>query len=389
MIKHLIKYGTKFSAVEYADDGQFFFLQLKRKQKELTIASKGEMSDFESLLKELQGQKHLFLIVNNEQVLTKKVANNHTSEERLVKSAFPNIALSDFYYRVHTNAQEAFVSISRKEYIDEVIERFSTQKISVIDFSLGSLSLQTITNLIDQGEIATSNAVLKVEEQAITAIEKQAVSETKYTINELEISNKHLLSLAGIVTYYSGGDSSDSTQKQLQLTYVQKRFFDLGFKFVLGFLFVSLLINFLVFSSYQRKESLYTNELQINEAKKKELTSLKDLVSRKKKLVESISSSADSRVVWYFNEISASVPSTISLKNMSYQPVEGSIKEDKKIRFKEQTIEVSGESIYDKDFTKWISSLEQKEWIEEVSYVNYGRGKKTKTSFDFIITLNE
>lgn len=389
MIRKIVKYGLSYCAVEHADNGQFFFLKLKRKKKELVLSDQGETSEFDALLSKIQGQKHIFLVVNNEQVLTKKVANTQTTEERLVKAAFPNIALSDFYYKIYTNDQEAFVSISRKEYIDQIIDEYSLQKTSVVDFSLGSLPLERLIGLIDAPQIETSNAKVTLNEQGINGIDKQTTPESKYTINELEVSNKHVLSLAGIIDYYAGGISESVVQKQLQQEYVQKRFFNLGFKFVLGFLFVALLINFLVFSSYQSTDQRYAAELQINEAKKKELTGLKDLVFRKRKLVESISSSSNSKVAWYFNEISASVPSTILLKDMVFQPVDGAIKEDRKVRFKNRTIEMSGVSIYDKDFTQWIATLEKKSWIDEVGIVNYGRGKKTRSSFDLIITLNE
>lgn len=389
MVRKLVKYGLSYCAVEHADNEQFFFLQLKRKKKELVISNKGEASDFDALVSEIQGQKHIFLVVNNEQVLTKKVVNTQTTEERLVKGAFPNIALSDFYYRIYKNEQEAFIAISRKDYVNKIIETYKAQKISVVDFSLGSLSLERLIGLIDGEQIAASNAKVALSEQKIASIEKQAVPESIYTINELELSNKHVLSLAGIIDYYTGRSATNSTQKELQQEYLQNRFFNLGFKFVLGFLFVMLLVNFLIFSSYQSKDQQYSAELQVNEAKKRELTGLKDLVFRKRKLVESISSSSNSRVVWYFDEISASVPTTILLKDMVYQPVNGTMKENKKVRFKDKTIEVSGVSMYDKDFTQWIATLEKKAWIDEVAIVNYGRGKKTRSSFDLIITLNE
>lgn len=389
MFRQTAIYGMRYCAVEHADKNQFFFLQLKRKKKELLPSSQGSVGNFDDLVSEIQGQKHIYLIVNNEQVLTKKVANTNTPKERLVKLAFPNIALSDFYYQVITNENEAFVAISRKELIDEIIAQYAAQKISVIDFSLGSLSLERITSLITEENLHTSNAEISFQDGKIIAIEKQEVAASEYTINELTVSNNHLLPLSGIVAYYAGETTEHNRQKQLQQAYKQRRFFDIGFKFALGFLFVMLLINFVVFTGYQNKDATYTSELQINQAKKRELTNLKDLVSRKRQLVESISTSSNSRAAWYFNEIAASVPTTLLLNTMSYQPIEGTIKENKRIRFNEKQIAISGVSIYDKDFTSWIASLEKQSWIDEVIIINYGRGKKVKSSFDLIITLDE
>ncbi|QMU65036.1 MAG: hypothetical protein GKR88_12565 [Flavobacteriaceae bacterium] len=389
MIKNSIKYGIKFCSVEHADNGQHHFLQLKRKRKELVVSNKGETTDFEELIKTLQGQKHLFLVVNNEQVLTKTVANANTTEEHLVKTVFPNIALSDFYYNICSNHEESIISISRKTYVDALIALYDTHKISVIDFSLGSLSIEMLARFVDRSEINSSNARITFEGNHITAIQKQEVAETQYTINELNISNKQVLPLSGVIQYYAGANVQSDIQKQLQEAYKQKRFFDIGFKFVLGFLFVSLLISYLVFNKYQGIQQNLEGELKTNEAYKKQLSILNKLVTQKLKLVESVSSAATSKVAWYFNEVAASVPASILLDDMSYQPIANSVKEDKKISFRENSITVTGLSVYDKDFTDWISNLEKKNWIEKVTYIHYGQGKKTKTSFNFMITLHE
>lgn len=388
MIKNLATYGTRFCAVEHAEQNRYFFLQLKKKQKELIIHNQGKVTDISVLAETLQGQKHLHLVINNEQVLTKAVTQSNLPEERLVQTAFPNITLSDFYYQIYSNERHSFISVSRKEYIDEIIATYATHKISVIDFSLGSLAIKPVLSFVQESEISTTNAVLSLEKGWITSIDKKEVAETPYTINELELSNTYILSLGGIIGYYSG-QAQSSIQKQLHQEYGQRRFFNLGFKFALGFLFISLLINFLFFSSYQSKKAQYNSVLLINETKKKELINLKDLISRKRKLAESISSSANSRIAWYFNEISVSVPPSVLLKNMSYQPVESTIKENKKILFKDRTIEVSGQSRYHEDINKWIATLEEQDWIDEVSIVKYGSGSKTALSFDFSIRLYE
>ena len=97
----------------------------------------------------------------------------------------------------------------------------------------------------------------------------------------------------------------------------------------MGFLFITLLINFLVFSSYQRKVSELQTEVSINETYKKQLTRLNDLVIKKKKIVESISSASNSKAIWYVNEISKTVPTSLYLDEINYQPLEKPIKEEK------------------------------------------------------------
>lgn len=390
MISQRLTYGSSFCAVEHANDKKFHFLQLKRKKNELILSREESFNRFFELISLIGKPKHLYLVVNNEQVLSKKIDFVHASKERVVKAAFPNIQLQDFYFEVYSNDQVSLVAICRKEEVKKIIANYQEKGISVINFSLGNLQIQSLLPFVLEKEFRTSNAIVKVGENKIEGIEKKEVPCKKYDINGLEIDSNHLLSLAGIIDYYSGKKKTDNQyQKSLQTEYQQKRFFALGLRFALGFLFLSLLINFLMFSNYRNKTSDLNTELAINESYKKQMVSLKDVVDRKKKLVESINSVSTSKVIWYVDEISKTVPTTLSLDEITYQPLIRPAREGKKVIVDNAVVFIKGISKSDSDFTKWISKLENLDWIYKVSQLNYGSKKTRKTTFDFIIEMNQ
>jgi len=390
MVGQFFKYGKNYTAIEQTENDGFVFLQLVQKKNELQLLKKGTANSQAQVIEKIKGQKHLFLILNDAQVLSKKVSFLQEDEKAVVKNAFPNISMGDFYYEVYTNQEASFVSIARKETIDAIISNYAKEGIYVIDFSLGNLALKHITKIQEHAQLDTSNAMVNFDNQQIKEIKKQEIQTTVFTINELEVSNKEILSLAGIICYYTQ-DSSSKDQKQLQEKYLQKRFFDLGLKVGLGFLLITLLINFFAFTHYRDQVGNLSGELQLSETYKNQLSKLQQEVTQKKSLVQSVNAASHSKVSQFFDEIGSSIPVTNLLTQINYQPKEGVQKKDKAMLFRENSIVVKGICKDDITFSNWISILEKKDWVQEVSILDYGKGTKSTTtsSFEFIITTHD
>jgi len=391
MIRQKITYGQTFCAVEFANNSTYNLLSLKRKKKELDITKKEKLHDFETLIIAMKGQKHFFLIVNNEQVLTKRVAFTHIAKETVVKNAFPNIGLNDFYYEVFDNGASSIVSICRKEVVQKVIDQFSGKGISVIQFSLGNTSFQKLLPHLNDFRFHTSNAMFDVSEHKVVKWEKSEEVLKSYDVNGLTIDSNGLLPLAGILAYYTGIEKSleEELQNELALEYRQKRTFQLGVRVGLGALLVLLLINFFVFSSYTNTVADLKEELSLNQVYKKQLLKLNEQVSKKKTLVESMNSVSNSKVIWYFDQISKTVPKTISLSNLSYQPLTRPRRDKKPMIFNTGEIVVKGISKDAMNFSKWTAQLEKLEWVQKWSTKEYELEKSKHTSFDFVIQMKD
>lgn len=389
MILQTIKYGVSYAAVEHAEKKRFNYLQLTIKKQEFVISAKQEFRSLEETLKEIKEQKHLFLILNNEHVLSKKIEFVDENEINLLRIAFPNIVLSDFYHDIFSTNSTSYVSIARKETVNTLLYEYKKVGISIIDFSLGNNVLKNSIALIDDQLITTSNAEVNVKNHQITDIKKRTVEPSKYVINDLEITNAEILPLSGIIAYYSN-EKTSNISSSLQETFHQKQFFTIGLKVGLGFIFLILLINFLFFSSYRNEVNDLNGELLLSETYKKQLTALQDQVSKKTRLVKSMNSASNSNVSKYIDELGVSVPEQVLLNQINYQPIEGVLKADKPILFKENIIVVSGISKNNTAFSNWISVLEKKDWVQNVSIISYGKGDKSTTiaNFEYIITIS-
>lgn len=386
-----LTYGKKYTAIEHAEKTIFTVLKLVKKNKELQISKNETVTDFNKVIESLKEQKHVFLVFNNEHVLSKKVALTHKDENILIRDAFPSISISEFYYQVIQNKTHSFVCIARKNVIDVVIKEYKIKGISVIDFSLGNLVLQNLQPFIKNKVIISSNAKIEIGSNAIDNIQKITITSNEtYSINNLGVSSKEILPLAGVISYYTKNESS-IIYKKLKEQYFHKRFFDVGLKFGLGFLLVLLLANFFFFSSYRDKVGDLMGELQLSGTYKNQLNKLQEEVSQKKRLVESVQSASNSIPSKYIDVLGGSTPNTVLLSQIYFQPIEGIQKIDKPLAFKENQIVVKGISKNNEDFSNWVSDLEQKKWIENISIHEYGKGKKagSNSAFEFIITTHD
>lgn len=389
MNRHQITYGSIYTAVEVSHNSSYNVLSLKRKKDELDILLKKQYQHQDALFSELKKVKHVFLIINNEQVLTKDVSFTHIAKESVVKAAFPNISLNDFYYDVLDHGSSSLVSICRKEVVQKVIDEFQSKGVSVVQFSLGDTRFEKLLPFLNDFEFHTSKGLFEVSDHDVVKWTKNDGTTNTYDVNGLMVESYQLLPLAGVLSYYNGVTKSqeDNIQKRLVQEYGQKRMFQLGVRFGLGFLLVTLLINFFVFTYYRNEVSNLKTELSMNEIYRKQLLSLNDLVTKKKQLVESMNSVSNSKVIWYVDQISQSVPKTISLDNIGYQPITRSIKKDKALVFKTHEVTISGITKDDTDFTQWVSSLEKKSWIEKLSEMELDGEKSRYTSFNFVLHL--
>lgn len=395
VIRNIIQ-GKLYCAVEHSiiqQKMQINYLFLKKRKSEFIVEKKGICIVYSDLFKFFKKNQHLFLIINNEQVLTKSIIGKHNSQ-KAVQIAFPNLNRDDFYYEAYQNETNTFVSICRKEYVDGIIKQYEEANLNVIDFSLGNLTGIQLLSFVDEKEIHTSNAILSIKNNELTNIKRAEEEFQKiYTINDLEVDNNSVLGLGGVLSYYTGQILTQKSFSEkinlLQENFKQKINFDLGLKASLSFIFILLLFNFLIFSNYRDKINIINSEIEVNENYKGNLLSLKEEVDKKKKIIDEITSSETSKVSLYLDKIGASIPNKILLNQIYYQPLLKNIKKDKEIQYQSKQILIKGESTNGAVFSKWVTSLEKENWIKTITLVNYGTGKKTTTEFKLKITLLE
>lgn len=404
MIRKLTTYlkeGNTYTAIEVCDivkQKHYFFLEVARKKEELLITKKERCKDLEEVSTFYDKNCPAVLLINTKDVLSKIVEIQlHNNAEALVEKAFPNFNFEGFYYELTPFGNHTVVSIIKKEKVQDLFKEFVRYKISVVDFSLGISALETFKEYINQETIHTSNTTVVFGENTITKLASLKESDEQeivpYQINGLEITRQFLLSFAGIFGFVSKRESSLSNLGALKDFYKgefqNKRFFNVFSKAALGFILGVLVVNFLFFNHYFEKVGALETVTEVNSINKKKLNQLSARVAEKERRVDAILASGNSKSSYYLDILGQSIPNSILIDQIEYQPLLKPLRDAKPIAITKQVFMVSGSTINTTEFSSWIKQLEAKLWIAKVETVEFDYQSKESSVFAIKIALNE
>ena len=399
MLNYLLSYlqfGNRFCGIEHTsfdDNDSIHAVLLKKNKKEIDIEESLEAKSVEGLAKKLPKNQHAFLVINDNNILSKSLKSNQDDALKLVSMVFPNIKLNEFYYEIVHQGNNHFIAISRKSQIDDIVKKYIENGISIIDFSLGNSMISSISKYIKSDEIWTSSSNISLENGLITAIKK--TNEKKnviYDVNGIKVENDYLFSLAGalssLIDNHEPNTNFESEKNRLSNAFKQLHFFRQFLKFGLIFILGMLLINFFLFNNYFNKVSTLQQTAQFNQATKNNVVTLNESVLKIEKMVEDMKNSNSSKTSFYTNEIVQSLPNSILLKEFNYQPLLKRIKTDQLISINKNTLVVSGTSNDSDSFSNWLTAIEEYVWVSKIDILEYGSESVRTSDFSIKITLN-
>jgi len=400
MLKNLLTYfkeGFDYIGLEITEsDGAEIFniLELKKNKNELMVSSKKEIKDSDKLFGSLSKNNLLFLCITTSKVLTKKVeSTNTTSPEGIVNQAFPNLDLSNFYYEVVQQDTQPIVSIAKKEYIDDLLERFKKLNIKISAFSLGISPIENVIPYLEDGPVVVSNQQISIAGNLINDIVPlQRKIQQDYHINGLEISNTNLLSFSNILGHLNQNITSTNFEEEsgrLKWEFKNHRIFNQVLKYSLAFFITLLLGNFLVYNFYHQEVSKLNAAMAATSSQKDELTLLDASVERKQERVETLSASSNSKATYYLDLFAQNIPNSILLNEIKYRPLVKPIRDKNPILLEEGILLVSGISKDTNEFSFWIEELEKYEWVNSVETLDYDYISKNTSNFLIEIGFHE
>lgn len=396
--KSYLQFGNHFCGIEHSTkngEERISAILLKKQKDTLDIENTFKVPEISSLASLLPKKQHLHLVVNNDSVLSKNIESPIHEDIKLVYNAFPNINLEAFYFEVFHQGNLHFISICRKEVIDQLVEKYKELGFSIINFSLGNSPISILADFIlEETTINTSNAEILFKNGKVLEVDKTnaaTIKDNEYTINGLIITSGFILSLSAVLKALIGNNNPqtnfESEKQSLLNEYYQTRFFNLFLKFAGLFLLSVLLINFLFFNHYYTNATALQQNNQVNTTTKQKIISLNDKVTKTQKMVEDVLQSSTSKSSFYAQNIVNSLPSTILLTALDYQPLEKRIKKEKPIEVDKNSVVVSGESNSSASFSKWISTLEQENWVAHIDNIIYSDLSSSKAAFSFKINI--
>ncbi|KDN55714.1 general secretion pathway protein [Flavobacterium seoulense] len=366
-------------------------LLLENKKEELRILKKDKVNYNGTFPEKWDKKIPYILTVNTNQVIQKEVAGVDLVDEKLLHKAFPNTNWDEFYFEIWRLETKSIIAISRKTYIESLLEDYTKQEIVIAGIHLGVCSLSEIIAYTDNDTFMTNHQTVSWNETNPILTPNTETPQTNYIINELSVQNSHLVAFSSVLGFLSQssqntGNTIEYSQKQYD-NYLQRNFFSKGLKVAIGIVLGILLINFFVFSHYYNLSQETDVNLMLNKSSLEEISKTKQRMLSKEQKLKNVMAGVQSQSTSILNEITKRVPSSILLTELVYQPLERKIKAKEAIIASDKIIIVSGTTMNNQDFTLWIEAIEKLKWIDEVVITHFGKNDTHETLFTIKLTL--
>lgn len=390
---HTFLLGKEYIGVEHFtinNEDKVALLLVEKKKEGLVISKKDRVSYNGKIAEKWDTKIPFFVVINSNQVIQKEVLGVEPSDEKLLHKSFPNTNWDEFYYEIWRLKTKSVIAIARKSYVTALLEDYQNQKIIIAGISLGVCSIADIIAYTEENNLYTNHQnISKEETQIISASSLE--SAITYTINDLQIENRQLLAFSGILrlilnnTLNTG--SIISYSDELYDNYNQNTFFNKGIKIMVGVILAILLLNFIFFTHYYKLAQESSEILLVNKSSIEDVSKIKQRIIVKEEKVKAIDGRMTSRSSLIINEIANKVPSSILLTELTFNPLEKKIKAEEAILTKDKIITISGITIANQSFTKWVEDIEKLQYIDKVLITHFGKNEDNETTFSINLTL--
>lgn len=321
--------------------------------------------------------------------------------DALLASALPNADPKDFWLQSYSAPEDIYLSVARNEIISQFIAEAERLKLTVLDIALGPFGLAALVPLLEIPDkaIMLSNAHYEItmHSNGIVSFEKNNQnSDWKVNIGDESIDrymvHPYALALAEFVPGAAITKNQEGLLSANRGEWEQKVVFKSLIKTGLAAIFTLLLINFLLFSSFNNQNQNLTYQVAINQNNITELGKLKKELKEKNKFLTTIGWNGNTRLAYYGDRLAMDLPKTIKWQELQIFPLdEPTLRKDKKRIFKNNLIVVTGMSDGPVVLNNWIGRLEAYDWVDEIKNQEYkynSRSQKGEFSFEIIIARN-
>lgn len=385
-----IIFGNQFLGIEVFSElnsQKVHGIIVDKKKNNLVISDTFKFDNLEGA--NFDGFSNLPTIITlyTDKVLIKESELTEKNDIVLVKKNFPNLTIEEFYFDIWRMDGKAIISIARKNYIDEIINLFQeNNKLNILAFNIGISNIKHLTTFISEDDILFNSKSFNKKNISISSNESN--HSKIYSVNGINIKSDNLISFSSVVNFIS--ESSNGSIDQLNIflknEFFQKNFYKKYIKFFTFTLLGILLLNFLIFNYYYNKSN-EVNILSSNEIEnQKKIENLKRIIVDKEKNVTELSHTNTQRISSILNKIGKSVPSTIILNELQFQPLLKKGNSEVLTEYSGKNIIVAGNSNSNIEFTNWIENLSSFENIHEVIILQFEK-EDSITSFKINILI--
>ncbi len=301
----------------------------------------------------------------------------YDKNRKLINHILPNANEDDFYIQSTPAVDnKMIISAIRKEIVHEIVENFKQAGFQIVNFYISALSIENFLGIIEDEKIFTNRYEVNKDSELIKSIVKlPEPNQASISIGDEEIYSNEVLSYATALSFYLSDTENSGLDfvTELAKEYTFKRLFTMAGWFTLAFFFILLMVNYFFYNNNNQNLNKLTFSFNQNRELIKKLDTLKNEYLIKEQYFVNSGFLDASKLSYYADRISYSLPSEIKLSVMNINPLNTKIKEEKPLGFSMNQITISGTVSQSIILNNWVKKLKKLDWVNNVNILEYNQ----------------
>ncbi len=388
-----IKNSNFFKEKQYAvigitlgDTPVYDVLIFDKKSDELSIQNSFTTQDFDVIKKKVNTSIPVVLHFSGKGVLHKNVP----IKGDYLKEVLFNASVEDFYvYELFQN-QQVFVSIVRKDVLQNVFELFTEHKYLVVDYSLGPFVGLLFKNLSKEQTIMSGEFELVFDEDYLVSFQKQNEVTAAYILGEEKISHTQVPLFSTLLNYLYPSEDFNYTNDFLGLNKLENKYKKVfnTVAAVLGIFFLSaLLVSYLLLNHYNDKYVTYESQLYNLNDTYSQVKKIEKEKENKTRILQESGILNQNFLSFYVYRVVSAIPNNIGLNQIQINPLKKKIKDFEKIALETNTIVISGNASASMPVNLWVKELKKEKWISKIEILDFSKNRNKKSEFTLKIIV--
>jgi len=374
----------------------FHWVTLERQQEEVNIKKTGEgIFDLENPEGLPDPEIPVHLILDGRGILHKAVPEQTLREEAVLQALLPGAKSEDFILQQVPYQKGSIASLIRQDLAVQLLEQFEHHSFWILGVSLGPFDVACLQPFLkDQSKIHVGKNELQFDEQgqlcAYQQLEEENTRDIKLEGQAIPAEKvlpyaaafQGILELPAALTHQAIADQ--------QQEYRHKQLFGKALLAMAGVTLLVLLLNTAFYFHYKSENEKLGIGRYHTQNQLAELDSLKAQLQRQQLLIKNTSINQQTTVSFYADQIAATLPEGLQLKELDIFPVNGRRKDygpDQLVRYNKNSIIVKGWCKSSLTYNKWIRELKDIDWIKDARHIDYQDLNSQLSAFELHLNL--
>lgn len=370
-------------------------------KEQLEIEETWEVNDWELLANTKHKSIPVALHLESRQILIKESLAIGLDEDQL-KSVFPSYDISRFYTVQMSGEEKSWIVFVRRDYITEILDRFTAAGYEVIKVFIGPFLLDNILGQLNSygSEYSFDRHAIHIHPENKKWLQYRSGDEFEnrfaLKIGDHPIKQQYLLAYATafstlMLDYVSDYSIQVAAVEEQRQTWLEKQQFKINLVALTGLLFLLLLINTFLFSHYYQENQALEGKVSTQQSTVKDLDKLEAGIKENENLLAELGWNGGVSKAWLLDQIGYTIRhyAQITLSQIQVNPQSKGL--GNTVTQQADQLVVKGNSPTLEMLNLWLRELKNNPWIAKVSIEEYGNKQQDDTldAFTIKITYND